>query len=69
MTTQRNKQLARDSIERARAMCVATKKPRAISTIEAGAEYFEKCDWWLARLINRAPSKLNLTVFKQSKIH
>lgn len=62
MTTQRNKQLARDSIERARALCVATKKPRTISTIEAGDEYFEKCGWWLATMINRTPSKLNLTV-------
>lgn len=67
MTTERNKQLARASIERARVMCVAPKKRRAISTIEANDEYFEKCGWWLATRINRAHRKTNLTVIDFKK--
>lgn len=71
MTTERNKQIARASIERARAMCVAPKKRRAISTIEANDEYFEKCGWWLATMISRASRKENLTVLsmKPKSLH
>lgn len=53
MTTERNRQIGRDSIDRALALCVNTEKRRAVTAIEAGDTYFEKCGWWLSAGFNR----------------
>lgn len=57
MTTERNKRIGRDSIERAKSLCVCTKKRRAKGGIEAGDDYFEKTGWWLSSAISRIKQK------------
>lgn len=64
MKTERNKRIGRYSIDRAKALCVVTEKRRATTFIEAGDEYFEKCDWWLSTMIFRAMRILGATGIK-----
>lgn len=53
MITERNKRLGRDSIDRAKALCISTEKRKAVSAIDAGDEYFENCGWWLSVMVSR----------------
>lgn len=66
MTTERNKRIGRSSIDRAAALCVCTKKRKAMSAIDAGDEYFENCGWWLSSMISRGARKNRLTVINKT---